>query len=218
MAAPSSKSFNLIHVDDHPIVNFGVKALLEETESIRLIASAATAADAITLARQHQPDLIVLDLVLGGRSGLELIPELLSVAENAGIIVYSALDERLYAQRAFAAGARGYVMKEAGLLALLEAIRTVAQGVPYASDAIKRALLEKSIKGKATSSPRGIEALSNQELYIFRLIGSGLSSSAIAEQLGISPKTVSSHRERIKNKLGLQTSRELERIAEEAYL
>jgi len=191
---------------------------LEGSKHLELIASVATAAEAIALAQQHQPDMIILDLVLGGRNGLELLTELRSIAPSTHVIVYSALDEKLYAQRAFAAGAEGYVMKEAGLLALEEALRTVVQGVPYASEAIKRSLLEEAIKGRLPAAPRGVESLSNQELHIFRLIGSGISSSAIAAQLGISPKTVSTHRERIKNKLGFQTSRELERAAEDFFL
>ena len=191
---------------------------MEGSKNLELIASVATAAEGVVLAQQHRPDLIILDLVLGGRNGLELLAELRSITPGSRVIVYSALDETFYAQRAFAAGAEGYVMKEAGLLALEEALRTVTQGAPYASDAIKRALLEEAVKGRPATPPLGVAGLSNQELHIFRLIGSGISSSAIAAQLGISPKTVSTHRERIKTKLGFNTSRELDRAAEVFFL
>ena len=191
---------------------------MENTGSFRLVGSVATAAEAIAAAQQHQPDLIVLDLVLGSVNGLELIPELLAIVQNACIVVYSTLDEKLYAPRAFAAGARGYVAKQTGLLSLLGALQSVASGTAYASDSVKVALLENSIKAKTGPAALGMESLSDRELYVFRMVGSGLALSAIAAQLGVSPKTVSTYRERIKNKLGFQSGRDLDNAAEQFFL
>ena len=203
-------------VDDHPIVGLGVETLLDGCDRFELLGKAEDHHAARRLSTQWQPDLIILDLLLGGRDGLELISELLENAGAASIIIYSSLPEGTHARRAFRAGARGYVMKEAGLHALLEALETVACGEPYASAAVKQSLLEECIGKKSPGNSR-VESLSNQELHIFRLIGSGLGSLEIAAQLSISPKTVSSHRERIKNKLGLPSGRELVRRAEDFF-
>lgn len=205
-------------MDDHPIVRFGVQMLLSDASEFKLLGAAASATEALKAAETLQPDLIVLDLVLGGRSGLELVPDLLKeTGGKARIVIYSTLDEKIYARRALRAGAWGYVMKEHGLQVLMEAFRSVMRGESYASPGVKQELLNASIGGRTTRGQTGVASLSNQELHVFLLLGSGLSSTLIAEKLGVSPKTVGTHRERIKNKLGYHSARELERGAEEFH-
>ena len=207
---PQAK-FKILLVDDHPIIALGIATLLTDASEFELIGKAQDHTEAMDLVGRLKPDLMVLDLLMGGRDGFELITTLTGQNKGLRIVVYSSLPEQTHARRAFRAGARGYVMKETGLVVLLEAIRAVARGESYASDAIKQALLEDCINGRAACDT---ERLSNQELHIFRLIGLGLGSAEIAAKLGISPKTVSSHRERIKDKLGVQTARDLNRKAE----
>jgi len=208
---------SLLLVDDHPIVCLGVEALLKGAPDIEWLGACSNASDTLARAGDLQPEVIVLDLMLGGRDGLELIGSLLKAAPATRIVIFSALDERTHARRAFSAGAHGYVVKEAGFVALLKAIRSVAAGEPYASDRVKQGLLEEAIGRKPDASTGAVDRLSNQELYVFRLLGSGLGSAEIAAKLGISQKTVSTHRERIKNKLGIHTARELERKAEQFF-
>ncbi len=211
------RKISLLLVDDHPIVGLGVETLLKAATDFEWLGISANAAEAVVRAGALQPGVIVLDLMLGGRDGLELIAGLLQTAPSTRIVIFSALDEKVYALRAFTAGASGYVMKESGFPALLKAIRSVATGEPFASDRVKQALLESAVGRRLPASTTQIEQLSNQELCVFRLLGSGMGSADIATQLGISPKTVSTHRERIKNKLGIHTARELESRAEQSF-
>jgi len=183
-------------VEDHPIVSLGVQTLLNEADDFEWLEAADTPRRALEEAERLQSDLIVLNLMLGGRDGLELIGALIEKAPGAWVVVCSSLDEKIYARRALSAGAAGN---------------------PYVSEDVQKAILRDSIGRKSPTESPGIDALSNQELCVFRLIGSGLGSAAVAEKLGISPKTVGTHRERIKSKLGFRSARELERRAEEFF-
>lgn len=205
---------SLLLVDDHPIVCLGVETLLKGAADFQWLGAVSNAVEALAEAKRLEPDLIVLDLMLAGRDGLELIGELSRAAPQTRIVICSAMEEKIYARRCFEAGAFGYVPKEAGFMALLAAIRSVAAGEPYASDGIKQAIFKQAVGRKSAGPPPGLEGLSNQELCVFRLLGSGLGSAEIAAKLGVSVKTVSTYRERIKNKLNLQNARELERGAE----
>jgi DNA-binding NarL/FixJ family response regulator len=201
-------------VDDHPVVCVGVRLFLESSAQFEVCGEAGDVATARRLVEQLQPDLMVLDLVLGGRDGIELVEELAILHPPVRILIYSSQDEMQYARRALRAGARGYLMKSAGLEAVGEALAALARGENSVSAMVQRSLVQDLVghKKKALSSP--LEDLSDRELQIFRLLGTGLGSAEIAVELALSIKTVGTYRERLKNKLNLETGRDLERHAE----
>lgn len=199
---------NVLVVDDHPIVREGISLLFAQQHDLRICGYAVDIASARRAVRELAPDVAIVDLSLGRESGLDLIPLLADDAPGLGILALSMHDEALYAKRALQAGARGYIMKQEGTDLLLHALRTVLAGQIYVSQRINATLL-RAITGKQTepSVPRGTLAeLSNRELQVYRLVGHGLSTKEIAAQLFLSAKTVESHRARIKQKLGIESS------------
>jgi DNA-binding NarL/FixJ family response regulator len=201
-------------VDDHPVVCVGVRLFLESSTQFEVCGEARDVATARQLVEQLQPDLIVLDLVLGGRDGIELVEELAILHPPVGILVYSSQDEMQYARRALRAGARGYLMKSAGLEAVGEALAALARGENSVSAMVQRSLVQDLVGSKKKTAASPWEDLSDRELQIFRLLGTGLGSAEIAAELALSIKTVGTYRERLKNKLNLETARDLERYAE----
>ncbi len=212
MATPRTK---VLLIDDHPIVFLALKALLECSEDFELCPQGPEEGSPLDLARAHRPGLVILDLMLDGRNGLELVPALLRIAPEAGIVVYSSLEEMRNAPRALRAGAMGYVLKKAPPSVLLEALYAVRLGKRYVSEAVQQLLISEAIVG--ARSAKGVEELSNQQLQVFRLLGEGLQVSEVATKLGVSIKTIHSHRERIKNKLNLHSGAELQKSAEHYY-
>jgi DNA-binding NarL/FixJ family response regulator len=198
---------SVLVVDDHPIVREGISQLLAQQQDLRACGAAVDIASARRAVREHAPDVAVVDLSLGGESGLDLIPLLIGDAPGLAILALSMHDEALYAKRALQAGARGYIMKHEGTDLLLQAIRTVVAGQVYVSPRINANLLRSLTDGR---QPRPVviggplDELSNRELQIYRLVGHGLSTKSIAHQLFLSAKTVESHRAHIKQKLGLE--------------
>lgn len=158
------------------------------------------------------PDLIILDLLLDGRSGLDLLPGILRVAPAARVVIYSSLDETRHGLRAFRLGAKGYVMKSAPHEQLLEALRKVAAGGLYASEGVLQLLIHEAAGGEVNTE--GLDGLSIQQLHVFRLLGEGYDTAQIAARLGVSLEEVHTHRERIKQKLHLLSGVELMRSAE----
>jgi DNA-binding NarL/FixJ family response regulator len=201
----------LLLVDDHPIIAYGLRALLEHSSDFVLEHISTCNQEAITVATDERPDIIILDLQLPGRNGIEAIPELRKCCPNCKIVVFSSLQESLYAVRALKAGAQAYVHKEAGMAQLLEALCTVRDGKIFVSETVQQDILHFHSGGKVAVDD--LSVLSNQELNVLRLIGNGLRLSDIAAELGISPKTVGTHRERIKNKLTLHSGKELDQFA-----
>lgn len=211
MPAPLS----ILVVDDHPVVGAGLRLLFEGGGRYTVVGEAANAVVACRLVQELKPDLVVLDLVLGGRDGLELIEDLLEREPRLRILVYSSQDELQYARRALRAGARGYVSKATGLEKVEEALDVLVAGEIAVSEAVQRALVRDYADAARGLRPAPLDQLSDRELQVFRLLGTGLGSAAIAEELRLSLKTVSTYRERLKDKLSLQTARELERSAEQ---
>lgn len=173
---------------------------------------ASSVAEGRQLAEELRPDFVVLDLLLGGRDGMELISDILAAHPAAYILIYSSQDELRYARRALQAGARGYVSKTASLPDVLVALEALARGELHVSAAVQRALVQEAARGNAATN--ALDNLSNRELQVFRLLGSGLATQAVAAELHLSAKTVGTYRERLKDKLGLENARELERCAE----
>lgn len=198
-------------VDDHPLYCDGLVSLLSREPGIELCGVANAASVARDEIPTLQPDLVLLDLALKDGSGLDLIQYFRNVLPDLKMIVLSAFDEELYAERSLRSGARGYLMKSAGVANLTRAIRMVLNGELYVSDAIRQSFVERTLGQR--SNENHVRDLSDREFEIFRLIGEGTSTSAIADRLHLSPKTVDSHRRSMQGKLGLSSTKELVRHA-----
>jgi DNA-binding NarL/FixJ family response regulator len=199
-------------VDDHPIVRHGMAQLVAAEADLAVCGDAADAASALEAIAAADPGVIILDVSLGATSGIDLIRELKQRAPHAAVLVVSMHDEELYAERALRAGASGYVMKHEATQSILRAIRSVAAGGVFVSEAVSARLLGRWAAGGASdASPLG--KLSNRELHVLELIGRGMGTRAIAEQLQVSVKTVESYRARLKDKMNLRSGTELTRFA-----
>jgi DNA-binding NarL/FixJ family response regulator len=200
-------------VDDHPIVRHGMAQLMSAEADLELCGDAADATTALGTIAAADPGVIILDVSLGATSGIDLIRELKQRAPRAAVLVVSMHDEELYAERALRAGASGYVMKHEATHAILRAIRTVAAGGVFVSEAMSARLLGRWAAGGAPDDGSPLGKLSNRELHVLELIGRGLGTRAIAEQLHVSVKTVESYRARLKDKMNLRSGTELTRFA-----
>lgn len=200
-------------VDDHSVVRRGLRQLVNEEPDLSAPWEAETAGEALHLVSQHLPDLVLVDVTLEGASGIELVKQLQAHHPEIPVLVISMHDEKLYAERALAAGARGYVMKRTPDREMLEAIRQVLSGRVYVSEKVRSRLfpLEAGFAPAEVSSP--VERLSDRELEVFLLLGQGYAPRHIADELCVSVKTVESHRQHLKKKLNLESSAELTRYA-----
>jgi len=197
-------------VDDHPIFREGLGKVVGQEEDLEVCGEADTAAEAFAKVGELGPDLLLTDIGLPGKSGLELIQDLHAVNPELPVLVISMHDEGLYAERVLRAGARGYVMKQAGPAKMLQAIRLVLSGKVAVSDAIAASILDSLARpGTPREGAAVVGKLSNREFEVLRLIGQGRDSHDIAETLHLSIKTVDTHRGNIKTKLGLKTGTEL---------
>ena len=198
----------VVIVDDHPIVRAGLAALIDAEPDLEVCGFAEDGREALGVVERARPDLVLVDLSLGGTSGLDLIKRL--VERPVKVLVVSMHDELTWTERALAAGALGYVHKSEATRDIVQAVRRVMTGRPYVSEATSERMLQRLV-GTATRerSESPIESLSDRELEIFERIGQGLSTLEISEALGLSPKTVQTYRQRVKEKLGLETAAEL---------
>lgn len=201
-------------VDDHAIVRFGLVQVLEPDLRFEVCGEAATALEARRLVAATRPSLAIFDLVLGGRDGLGLLQEICALDTGLRVLVFSAQPEMVYAPRAFQAGARGYLMKDAGVERVPEALAVLLLGERYASEAVQRAMFQDAAAGRAAAAG-SLGALSDRELQVLRLLGVGLGTAEIATELSLSMKTVGTYRERLKVKLGADNALQLEQRAAE---
>lgn len=204
----------IVLVDDHPPILAGYRFMLQSHPEFEVCAAASTEAEAFAAVELIQPDLVITDLNMPGRGGLELIKDLVSLHPGIKILVSSMHDEMLYASRALQAGARGYVGKDSVGDTMVQAIRKVLDGGVYVSPR----LAEHLAASFATARPRGsslspLEKLSDREFQVFELFGQGRTTKEIAARLNLSPKTVSVHRDHIKEKMDFATSAEMIRHA-----
>ena len=200
-------------VDDHPIVRHGMAQLLAGQPDLEVCGQAADAHAALEAFPAAAPDVVIVDLSLGASSGLDLIADIKALLPRAAVLVVSMHDEQLYAERSLRAGAAGYVMKHEATEAIVRAVRTVAGGDIFVSEAVSARLLRLWVATGAPGDGSPLDALSNRELHVLELIGRGLGTRAIAEQLQISVKTVESYRARLKEKMHLRSGIELTRFA-----
>jgi len=200
----ASERKRILLVDDHPFMRAGLAGLLDRQPDMMVCGEAGNPQEAFRELAKSKPDLVLTDLTMPGRSGLEFIKDLLAAQPTLTILVISMHDEVVQAERALRAGARGYIMKEAGGENLLAAIRQVLRGEVYVSPRMSARILEGLSGGKPRGSSSPIEKLTDREFEIFQLIGQGKSTRDIAGQLHLSTKTVDVHRSHIKEKLGLK--------------
>lgn len=214
--APGTERRRVYLVEDHPIVRDGLAQLISDQDDLVTCGAAEDPDTALRQFEQASPDVAVIDLLLGDADGLELVRALKQRFPLVPTLVLSMHKESLYAERALRAGARGYVAKLAPTESVLVAIRRVLDGGIYVSDATATRLVSKLVGGAEGDGPdpaADISRLSDREFEVFRMIGRGLGPSEIARQLGVSVKTVETHREHIKRKLRLANGRELARAA-----
>jgi len=187
-------------------VRDGIKRILEEQPGEITVGEAGAAQEAIELVRQETWDAVVLDISLGGRSGLELIKELKQIRPKLPVLILSMHSEEQYARRAFRAGAAGYITKDNSRAELVAAVNKVIEGGRYVSPALAERLVFDIERG---SDRPPHELLSDREFEVMQLIASGKTVGEIAEQLSLSDKTISTYRARILEKMGMKTNAEL---------
>lgn len=201
-AAPAKR--RILLVDDHPFMRAGLAQLIDRQPDLIVGGEAGNPTEAFQALAKIRPDLVLTDLTMPGRSGLEFIKDLLAADERLAVLVISMHDEVVYAERALRAGARGYIMKEAGGENLLAAIRQILRGEVYVSQRMSARILAGMSGAKPRGSSSPIEKLTDREFEVFQLIGQGKSTRDIATQLNLSTKTVDVHRSHIKEKLELK--------------
>jgi DNA-binding NarL/FixJ family response regulator len=200
-------------VDDHPIMRDGISQLIDQQPDLAVCGSASGAAEALAALNAVVPDLLLVDISLAGMSGIDLIKIVKKRQARLPVLVLSMHAENLYAERAIHAGAKGYVMKHASADTLLAAIRRVLDGKVYLSPAMTEKLIEKAAGGEPLPGQSPVAGLSDRELEIFKLIGSGLRPQRIAEELQLSIKTVETYYSRLKLKLGVKDAAGLLQLA-----
>ncbi|OPY69640.1 MAG: Oxygen regulatory protein NreC [Syntrophorhabdus sp. PtaU1.Bin002] len=196
-------------VDDHPIVRKGLSQLINQEADLSVCGEAASAQSALEILKKLKPDLAIVDISLKGVDGIELIKQMKVRYSNLPVLVVSMHDESLFAERALRVGARGYIMKQEAIEMMMEAIRKVLRGELYISERVSATIVKKFIDGKSESTSSPEELLSDREMEVFQLIGQGIGTREIAEQLHVSMKTVEAYRANIKEKLSLKNATEL---------
>lgn len=204
-------------VDDHDIVRKGYAQLLGSEPDLEICGEAEDSSTAMKLVFESQPDLVLIDISLKNGHGLELCKQIRAWNENretpVKMLVVSAHDEELYAERALHSGASGYLNKGETAERLLDAIRRVAQGKIFLSPSITDRVLSRLMGGHYEENQSPIETLSDRELQVFEMIGSGMTTRQVATNLDLSPKTVETYRENLKEKLNLKNASQLVRAA-----
>jgi DNA-binding NarL/FixJ family response regulator len=209
----SANTTRVLLVDDHPLVREWLGNLLRLETDMLVIGEAESPPAAVALALRQQPHVAVVDLSLKEGSGLQLITELRSLAPQIAIVVLSMHEELSDIERAFRAGALGYVMKRESTKQIVEAIRSVRLGKVFANPNILAQLSLRLLGNNRAAPAEPADVLSDQELEVYRRLGAGQSTREIAEQLGISQKTVQTYCARIKEKMSLADASELNRHA-----
>ena len=200
-------------VDDHPLFRKGLEQLIHSDSAFAVCGEVNNASEAMDVIRKLNPDLAIVDLSLPGANGIELIKNIRAEFPKLPILVLSMHDESLYALRALRAGAEGYVMKHEAMANVIQAIHEVFNGRPYLSPAMAAQVITKFAHRGSQSEADAVERLSDRELEILELIGKGNEVRQIAKLLHLSPKTVETHRDHIKEKLNLQNARQVTRFA-----
>lgn len=199
----------IVIIDDHPIVRRGLAQLIDGSPDLCVVGEAASCAEAHELLARCEPDVAVVDLSLDDGNGLELLGALRTRYPKVRSIVFSIHDAELYAPRALKAGASGFVSKTQPCSEVLVAIRSLTEGQIYVAPEVAQRILRRMSNGAETVTGGSVDLLSDRELEVFEFIGRGHTTGEIARALHLSPKTVETHRQRIKNKLGIDSGTKL---------
>jgi DNA-binding NarL/FixJ family response regulator len=203
----------ILIVDDHPMMRQSLALLIDHEKDLATFGEASTASQALNLLVSRKPDLVIVDLSLPDRNGLELIKDILVFHPNLPVLVFSMHDETIYAERVLRAGGRGYIMKQEGGKKLMQAIRQVLSGQIYVSEKVSSKILEIFSGKHPDGGDSPVSRLSDREFEVFQMIGEGKGTREIAVALHLSVKTVEVHRSNIKRKLALKHAPELVRYA-----
>ena len=201
-------------MDDHAIVRQGLIQVIDRVPDLDVCGEAEDAQQAVEVLEATRPDLAIVDVSLKGRNGIEVVKDFHARRPQMPVLVLSMYEDTLYAERALRAGAKGYIRKQEAIGKLLEAIRKVLSGQIYVSESLALTLMRRALNG-TTDEGANFHNLTDREMEVFQLIGEGLPIGRIAERLCLSVKTIETHREHLKAKLGLKSSNELLRYAGE---
>ncbi len=207
------EKYQILIVDDHPIVRQGLAQLIDQEEDLHICGQAEDAHQAMRAIRELQPDLVIVDVTLRTTSGIDLIKDIKIQYPEVPVLTLSMHDEALYAERALRAGAKGYIMKQEATEEVVTAIRRVLAGTVYVSQGMAAKMVSKIAAGPSEKGSSPVNRLSDRELEVFRLIGEGFGTREMAEKLHLSVKTIETYRAHIKDKLNLQDANELLRAA-----
>jgi len=204
----------ILLADDHAVLRSGLRLLLTSTGEYEVVGEASSGTETLTLAEQLQPDLILLDLSMPALSGLDALPTLRKIAPSSRVLILTMHDDPQYLRQALKHGASGYVLKKAADSELLSAMRAVLRGEVYVHPSMTRVLLEDMLPAsRSAESEDTWSTLSEREQEVLRMVALGYTSAEIADQLGLSAKTVETYRARGMEKLGLRTRAALVKFA-----
>jgi DNA-binding NarL/FixJ family response regulator len=207
LKSSGTSRYTIAIVDDHPLVREGLAARISAQPDMEVCGEADDIESAMVMIAATRPALVIVDIALRDGHGIDLIKRIVAAGINTRMLVVSAYDESLFAERALRAGALGYINKQELQGKVVEALRTVLRGERYLSSEMTQRLIAQAIGSKAAAG--GTEALTDRELQIFQLVGRGKSTREIANELNVSVHTIDSHREHIRAKLDLRTGTEL---------
>ena len=211
--ASKQNAKRILLVDDHPVLRKGLARLIDSKEEFVVCGEASTAVDAMALIRELEPHLVIVDIGLPGTSGIELTKTIRAEFPKLPVLILSMHEEALYATRALRAGAMGYIVKQDAIDNIANALREALNGRRYLSPVIAAQLQHDGPDTEPHPSDDPVSLLTDREFEIFELIGKGREVPEISDALGVSPKTVETHRTNIKQKLKLKNARQVARLA-----
>lgn len=209
MSKSQSEKSRILIVDDHPLFREGLRQMIDRSADLTVCGEAADATQAMRAIADKKPDLVMVDISLGGSSGIDLIKNIKNKYDDLPVLVVSMHDESLYAERALRAGAMGYIMKHEPAKTVKAAIAKVLGGDVFLSERMSGSMLSKLMGGKGAQPMSPVETLSDRELEVFTMLGQGKGTRLIAEELNLTIPTIHSFRARIKEKLQLKTATEV---------
>ncbi len=204
----------VVLADDHPALRVGLQRVLEDTGEFSVIGEADSAEGLLEVTRDRKPDLVVMDLRISGICAFDTIGKIRSEVPQAAVLVFSSWDDAKHVRRALKSGAVGYLLKNGALDEIVRAIRLTADGQSYISPQLSEHVVHAILQEDETET--ALAGLTQREREVLRLVAEGYSSRQIAEELGVSPKTIETHRARMMSKLGIHKSSKLVRFAIEA--